>query len=57
MVGKNEKLESFELESLKSESFFLSCEFWKFLLKLDSFAKVGKFHCSWKVLAVAGKFK
>jgi len=49
-VGKNEKLESFKLESLKLESFFLSwkepSEVGKFLLKLESFAEVGKCHCT-----------
>ena len=35
-VGKNEKLESFKLESLKLESFKLES------LKLESFAEVGK---------------
>ena len=39
-VGKNVQLESFKLESLK----------------LESFAEVGKFRCSWKVLAEVGKF-
>ena len=40
-VEKNENLESFKLESLK----------------LESFTEVGKFRCSWKVLAEVGKFK
>ena len=40
-VGKNEKLESFKLESLE----------------LENFAEVGKFRCSWKVLAEVGKLK
>jgi len=47
-VGKNEKLESFRLESLKLESFGLS---W------NELSEVGKFRCGRKVLAEVGKFK
>ena len=28
---------------------------WKVFFKLESFAEVGKFRCSWKVLAEVGK--
>ena len=46
-IRKNEKFESFKLDSLKFESFCLSweepSEVEKFLLKLESFAEVGEF--------------
>ena len=61
-VGKNEKLESFA-EVAKSlaklvrtqRSWKEPTEVVKFILKLESFAKVGKFRCSRKVLAEVGK--
>ena len=60
-VGKNEKLESFKLESLKlkrdKRSWKEPIEVGKLLLKLESFAEVGKFRRSWKVLAEVGKFE
>ena len=60
-VGKNEKLESFNLESLKLErakrNWKEPSEIGKLLLKLESFAEVGKFRRSWKVLAEVGKFE
>ena len=60
-VGKNEKLESFKLESLKLErakrNWKELSKFGKLLLKLESFAEVGKFRRSWKVLAEVGKFE
>ena len=30
---------------------------WKVFFKLESFAEVGKFRCSWKVLAEVGKYE
>ena len=60
-VGKNEKLESFKLESLKlkraKRSWEEPSEVEKLLLKLESFAEVGKFRRGWKVLAEVGKFE
>ena len=61
-VGKNEKLESLQLESLadvrKSQAKLERTErSWKVSLKLESFATVGKFRCSWKVPAEVGKFE
>ena len=60
-VGKNEKFESFKLESLKlkraKRSWKEPSEVGKLLLKLEIFAEVRKFRCSWKVLAEIGKFE
>ena len=59
VVGKNGKLESFKLESLKLESF---AEVGNTQVKLERTERswkepteVGKFRCSWKVLAKVGK--
>ena len=67
-LEKNEKLESFNLESLKLESFCLSwkepSEVEKNRAKLERTQRswkvsfeVGKFRCRWKVLAEVGKFE
>ena len=60
-VGKNEKLESFKLESLKFDSF---AEVGKSQAKLERTERswkasfeIGKFRRSWKVLAEVGKFE
>ena len=60
-IGKNEKLDSFKLESEKLESFCLNWtepnQVEKFLLQFKSFAVVWKFKWTWKVVTAVGKFK
>ena len=62
-VGKYEKMENLKLESLKLKSFLFklvtAMRNWKelskvekFLLKLESFAEIGKISCSWKVSSI-----
>ena len=55
VVGKNEKLESFKLESLKFESFCLS---WKEPSEVGkNQAKLERTDQSWKVSFEVGKFR